>query len=299
VRQRQRIIELVRGASLEVSARDKLAGPALGDLVRAGTDVYINFAPGDTHHCIVDAAARLRRAGFVPVPHVAARALVGFTQLNDFLTRLAGDAGVEETLVIAGDLARPAGPFDSAFEILATGLFERHGIRRIGIAGYPEGHPKIGRRALEDALAAKLGLARQNGLCPRIVTQFGFEAAPMLGFLGRCREQGIDAPMRIGLAGPASIATLAKFAVRCGVGRSLSALTTRHAAVARLLTETGPERVIDGLVAGETADIAIAGLHLFTFGGVRRTAAWIDQLGGGGVGEAKSGAGFRLPISSG
>jgi methylenetetrahydrofolate reductase (NADPH) len=238
----------------------------------------------------------LRRAGFVPVPHVAARALVGFTQLNDFLARLAGEAGVEETLVIAGDLGRPAGPFHGAFEILATGLFERHGIRRIGIAGYPEGHPRIGRRALEDALAAKLGLARQNGLRPQIVTQFGFEAAPMVGFLGWCREPGIDAPVRLGLAGPASIATLAKFAVRCGVGRSLGALTGRHAAVARLLTETGPERVIDELVAAEAAGIAIAGLHFFTFGGVRRTAAWIDQVASS---EATSSAGFRLPISSG
>jgi methylenetetrahydrofolate reductase (NADPH) len=296
VRRRQRIIELVQGASLEVSARDPLAGPALRDLVRAGTEIYVNFAPGDTHRGIVDAAARLRRAGFVPVPHVAARALVGFTQLNDFLARLAGDAGVEETLVIGGDLARPVGPFDSAFEILATGLFERYGIRRIGISGYPEGHPRIGRRALEDALAAKLGLARQNGLRPQIVTQFGFEAAPMVGFLGWCREPGIDAPVRLGLAGPASIATLAKFAVRCGVGRSLGALTGRHAAVARLLTETGPERVIDELVAAEAAGIAIAGLHFFTFGGVRRTAAWIDQVASS---EATSSAGFRLPISSG
>jgi methylenetetrahydrofolate reductase (NADPH) len=296
VRRRQRIIELVQGASLEVSARDPLAGPALRDLVRAGTEIYVNFAPGDTHRGIVDAAARLRRAGFVPVPHVAARALVGFTQLNDFLARLAGDAGVDETLVIGGDLARPVGPFDSAFEILATGLFERYGIRRIGISGYPEGHPRIGRRALEDALAAKLGLARQNGLRPQIVTQFGFEAAPMVGFLGWCREPGIDAPVRLGLAGPASIATLAKFAVRCGVGRSLGALTGRHAAVARLLTETGPERVIDELVAAEAAGIAIAGLHFFTFGGVRRTAAWIDQVASS---EATSSAGFRLPISSG
>jgi methylenetetrahydrofolate reductase (NADPH) len=299
MRERQRILELVRGASLEVSPRDKLAGPALGDLVRAGTDIYIAFAPGDTHRGIVDAAARLRRAGFVPVPHVAARALVGFTELNNFLARLAGEAGVEETLVIAGDLGRPAGPFHGAFEILATGLFERHGIRRIGIAGYPEGHPRIGRRALEAALAAKLGLALQNGLCPRIVTQFGFDAEPIVDFLRRCREQGIDAPVRIGLAGPASIATLAKFAVRCGIGRSLGAVTRRHAAVARLLAETGPERVIEDLAAAETAGTAIPGLHFFTFGGVHRTAAWIDQVASGAGSEAAGGAGFRLPISSG
>jgi methylenetetrahydrofolate reductase (NADPH) len=297
--ERQRIIELVRDASLEVSARDPLAGAALGDLVRAGTAVYINYAPGDTHHGIIAAAARLRRAGFVPVPHVAARSLIGFTQLNDYLARLAGEAGVCETLVIAGDLARPAGPFGGSLELLATGLFERHGIGRIGLAGYPEGHPKIGRRALEEALSAKLGLARQNGLMPQIVTQFGFAAAPIIGFVQGCRERGIDAPVRIGLAGPASIATLAKFAVRCGIGKSLGALTTGHAAVARLLVETGPERLIGALADSAADGAGFAGLHFFTFGGVRRTAAWIRQVANGAFDGVEHGASFRVAIPSG
>ena len=295
---RQRIVELMRGASLEVSARDPLAGAALADLVAPGTTVFINTAPGDTHHAIIEAAARLRCAGLCPVPHVAARPLASFTQLHDYLRRLAGEAGVESALVIAGDLDRPAGPFASSFEILSTGLFERHGIRRIGLAGYPEGHPKIGARALADALRLKLGLARQAGLEPFIVTQFGFAAPPILAFIAACRAEGVTAPIHIGLAGPASIATLAKFAVRCGVGNALRHLTSGHAAVARLLTEAGPEGVIHRL-AGDGEGSAIAGLHFFTFGGVARTARWLSAAAAGAIDLAEGETGFRVPIASG
>jgi methylenetetrahydrofolate reductase (NADPH) len=295
---RQRIIELMRGASLEVSARDPLAGEGLCGLVAAGTTVFINITPGDSHHAMVAAAARLRRAGFRPVPHVAARPLASFTQLNDYLRRLAGEAGVDSALVIGGDLDRPAGPFSSSFEILSTGLFERHGVRHVGLAGYPEGHPKLGGRALADALRLKLGLARQAGLQPFIVTQFGFAAAPMLDFVARCRAEAIAAPIHIGLAGPASIATLAKFAVRCGIGSSLRHLAAGHAALARLLTETGPEAVIHEL-AGAGACHGIAGLHFFSFGGVRRTARWLSAASGGAIDLAAGEAGFRVPIASG
>lgn len=294
---RRRRLELLRGASLEVSARDPLAADALADLVAPGTAVFVNIAPGDTHHGIVAAAARLKRAGFRPVPHVAARPLASFTQLNDYLRRLVGEAGVESALVIAGDLERPAGPFASSFEILSTGLFERHGVRRIGLAGYPEGHPRIGNRALAAALRLKLGLVRQNGLEPFILTQFGFAAAPILGFITACRADGIDAPIHVGLAGPASIATLAKFAVRCGIGNSLRQLTTGHVAVARLLSETGPEAVIDELAGAATGN-AVAGLHFFTFGGVRRTARWL-QAAAAAAGRGEGEAGFHAPIASG
>ncbi len=295
---RPRILELMRGASLEVSARDPLAGEGLAGLVAAGSAVFINITPGDTHHGMVAAATRLRRAGFRPVPHVAARPLASFTQLNDYLARLAGEAGVDSALVIGGDLDRPVGPFASSFEILSTGLFERHGIRRVGLAGYPEGHPRIGSRALADALRLKLGLARQAGLEPFIVTQFGFAAAPILDFVAACRAAGGEAPVHVGLAGPASIATLAKFAVRCGIGSSLRHLAAGHAALARLLTETGPETVIHGL-AGDGVGEAVAGLHFFTFGGVRRTARWLTAAAGGAIDLAAGDTGFRVPIASG
>lgn len=286
------IAALLRAASLEVSPRDPLAGASLAGLVAPGTRIFVNHAPGDSADGIAAAAARLARAGFVPVPHVAARTLPSFVALNEFLRRLAGEAGVEAALVIAGDRDRAAGPFESSFEILATGLFERNGIRRIGLAGYPEGHPRIGRRALDEALRLKLGLARQAGLEPFIVTQFAFAAAPIRDWIEARRAEGVTAPIVAGLAGPASIAALAKFAVRCGVGASLRALIGNRPALPRLLTETGPDAIIADLAAG--ADVA--GCHFFTFGGVRRTASWLAAAAGETVASA---TGFCRPSASG
>jgi methylenetetrahydrofolate reductase (NADPH) len=154
---------------------------------------------------------------------VAARSLVGFTQLNDLLARVAGEAGVRQALVIGGDLDPPAGPFHDSCEILSLNVFEKYGFTRIGLAGYPEGHPRIAQPALEDALAARLALLRQTKIQAHVVTQCGFEAQPVLGWLLALQAREPSLPVRIGLAGPAGIATLARYAVRCGIGHSINA----------------------------------------------------------------------------
>jgi methylenetetrahydrofolate reductase (NADPH) len=126
-------------------------------------------------------------------------------------------------------------------------------------------------------LLAKLEVARQRGLATSLVTQFGFEAQPIQGWIAARRAEGIACPIRIGLAGPATVATLAKYAVRCGIGASLRALAHGHAAIARILSEANPDALIDALVAGEDPAAPIDGLHIFTFGGARRAAAWHTQ----------------------
>jgi methylenetetrahydrofolate reductase (NADPH) len=108
-----------------------------------------------------------------------------------------------------------------------------------------------------------------------LVTQFGFEAQPILRWIAALRSEGIACPVHVGIAGPARVTTLAKFAIRCGVGASLRALARGHTAFARIMTEAGPDALIGELVAGETTGAPIEGLHIFTFGGVRRTAQWI------------------------
>jgi methylenetetrahydrofolate reductase (NADPH) len=270
----RRIADLLHDVSVELSAGERGAEQLCRGFLPAGESVYINFAPHDSYHAIVDTAARLKRAGFRPVPHVAARYLTGRTQLDDFLARAAG-VGVDQMLVVAGDLDPPAGPFHSSLELIETGLFARRGMRRVGVAGYPEGHPKIGNAALVAALAAKLRMLRADGIAPYIVTQFCFEAAPIIDWLGHARALDIDAPVRIGLAGPASVATLAKFAVRCGFGNSLVALVGGQTSIARLLIEAGPDKVVRALATADLAGYDIAGLHLFTFGGLVRTGKWL------------------------
>jgi methylenetetrahydrofolate reductase (NADPH) len=276
--QRRRIAALAGECSIELSPRDEFAGDALRKLLDPGRTVFVNHAPSVTHHDIVAACVRLNRAGFVPVPHVAARRLASYTQASDFLQRASGEAGVEAALIIGGDDS-PAGPFRASLDLLATGVIERNGIGSVAFAGYPEGHPAIDRRTLDAALQAKVALARQRGLDVSLVTQFGFEAAPILRWMASLRAQGIACPVRIGVAGPARVATLAKYAVRCGIGASLRALARGHTAFARILTEAGPDALIAELVAGEAIDVPVGGLHVFAFGGVRRTAQWICSVG--------------------
>jgi methylenetetrahydrofolate reductase (NADPH) len=118
-------------------------------------------------------------------------------------------------------------------------------------------------------------LARRQGLDVSLVTQFGFDAAPILRWIEALRAQHVICPVRVGIAGPATVATLAKFAVRCGIGESLRALARGYTAFARILAEAGPDALVDALVDGEDRDFPIDGLHVFTFGGVRRAAAWM------------------------
>jgi methylenetetrahydrofolate reductase (NADPH) len=271
---------LLRGYSVEVTAR----GAAAAEICRAhlapGTEVYVPFTPRDTHHGVVDTATRLHAAGFVVVPHVTARKVASFTQLNDFLARLAGAAGVSRALVLGGDADLPAGPYHSSLQALESGLFQRHGVRRIGLACYPEAHRKIEAAALDAALAAKLDLIGREGLEPWLVSQFCFEAAPIVEFAKRLSASGVGVPLRVGLAGPADLRRLWKYGLYCGIGNSIRALGTRVDAVANLLARRTPDAIVADLTVALRHDptLAIAGIHIFTFGGVAAAADWTNAV---------------------
>jgi methylenetetrahydrofolate reductase (NADPH) len=234
-------------------------------------------------------ATRIARAGFRPVPHVAARRIASREALDDFLARVAGEAGADGALVIGGDSDRTGGAFDSSLDLLETDLFQRHGIVRIGIAGYPEGHPRIAPAALEAALAAKIAVARRAGLELSVVTQFCFDAEPILSWATKVGTHGL--PVRVGLAGPASLPKLLRFAAMCGVGNSLRALQAHPGAITRLMVEAGPEEAVRGLA--RRAAPPIAGAHFFCFGGLVRTARWLRAVRDGRFELTEDGA-FRI-----
>jgi methylenetetrahydrofolate reductase (NADPH) len=273
--QSRRAARLIGAASLEISPREELAGAALREWLDAGTSVFINHPAGVTHHDIISVCCKLQRAGFIPVPHIAVRRVASFTQARDFIERAAGEAGVETVLLTGGDADRPVGPFEASFDLLATGVIEQHGIGEVIFAGYPEGHPRIDARTLDGALDAKIALAQQRGLETSLVTQFGFDAEAIRQWIAALCARRVGCAVRAGVAGPASVATLAQFAFRCGVGASLRSLARGQAAFARSLTEAAPDDLIAALVAGEDETAPIDALHFFSFGGVRRTAEWM------------------------
>jgi methylenetetrahydrofolate reductase (NADPH) len=277
-----RIAALAAHYSLEVSSRSARDLDACLTHLEKGSDVYINFIAGDDLGAKVRCAAALRASGFRPVPHIGARHLKSAAALDDLVARLASEAGVDRALLIAGDAAAPAGPFESSVAVLASGVLQRHGFRAAGFAGYPEGHPRIAPAVLKRALAEKLKLAAGQGIEPYIVTQFCFEPAALTAWLAALRADGVTIPVRIGLAGPANVATLVRFAIRCGVTNSIRALTARADRFLRLVSDSAPDALVRGIAAAAATDPAllagVAGLHFFPFGGVAKTARWANAL---------------------
>ncbi len=272
------ISELLRSYSIELNPGDSKTVEMAGERLDPATEVSLAWIPNSNPMDMIAPAARLKCAGHLPMPHVAARHLESSAQLQRLAGRLR-DAGVDRILIIGGDRTEPAGPYDSSLSVMRTGVFQKAGISRMAIAGFPEGNPHIRETVLNEALKEKVSFARQEGLQLSIITQFCFKPEPVVDWVRGVRARGIDIPIRVGLAGPAGLLTLMRYAVRCGVSNLLRVLS-ENPSFAKVLVERGPEPIIRGLVASLTGEdgtrLGIAGLHFYIFGGLRRTMDWID-----------------------
>jgi methylenetetrahydrofolate reductase (NADPH) len=275
---------LLRGYSVEISpTNEKIVASAIERLDRE-TEVYLTWIPGEDPLQAIAPAGKLRRAGLYPVPHIGARHLESAAQLDDLLGRFVAE-GVDRFLLIGGEREKPLGPYDSTLQMMQTGLLQKHNIKRAGISGFPEGHPAISVQVLGESMVAKMNYGRSIGLDLQIVTQFVFEGGPIAQWLRQIRGMGVDLPVRIGLAGPAGIATLTRYAMHCGVGNSIRALT-KSSSFGKLLTERDPEPVIRELLAEAASGdpfampFGIGALHFYTFGGLKKTVEWIKSMRG-------------------
>jgi methylenetetrahydrofolate reductase (NADPH) len=269
------------GASIEATPSQILDKTDMTGLFPVNTRVYITDLGSDDDARMIQAARRLYDHGYVAVPHLAARRFPGWEAFERRVTALSQDAGVTEALVIAGSPDRQAGPISSSIELLESGLFDRLGFRRLGVAGHPEGSPDIPTAALDTAIRQKNGFARNTDAELYIVTQFGFDAASFIAWAARITAAGNGLPIHVGVAGPARIMTLLKYAAACGVGESLSFLKKRAGAVTALATGHSPEAIVEPLEAHWAGDPSgpIRQMHVFPFGGLKKTSDWLYERG--------------------
>jgi methylenetetrahydrofolate reductase (NADPH) len=283
-----RIAALAAGFSIEATRPSDADIAALAMLER-GTRIYLSAVPNRPVDETVSAAVRVRSAGLEPVPHLAVRNFASVDALDDFLARLNGEARVDHVLVIAGDRDE-SGPFRSALDAIDSGLLRRRGIRGIGIAGYPQGHPRIGDEELNRALRAKIAAAEATGLTVEIVTQFCFDAPAILDFVARLRAFGFDHRVRIGVVGPTSFSSLMRYASRCGVRASAQALSRRAGLIRQMFAQATPDDLLRTL-----AEVAPAGIvpHFFSFGGIPATGRWAQAVAEGRI-SIEGSEGFRV-----
>jgi methylenetetrahydrofolate reductase (NADPH) len=277
------VVEFVRQASTEISTHDEGVLPELAEILPAGTAMYVAHTPKASLDEVVRLAIKVQSLGFRASPHIVARRLPSEQALKDALAQLTG-AGVEQVLLVAGDLERPIGPFTSTLEVIDTGYLQSAGIKRAGVAGHPEGHKSISAETLLAALRQKQAFGARTGIKMHIVTQFGFNADLVCAWDRRLTDQGITLPVHVGIAGPTPLPKLIKFAMQCGVGASMHSFMKNMGAMANLARlATTPDEMLLGLIRGCAANggSRLVQPHIYSFGGAIATARWLRAVADG------------------
>lgn len=271
--------------SIEVMPRTAEKVEDFTALLPAGTRVYIAHIEGTPIEDMVATAKRLNADGYKVMPHFPARIIKDRATLADWIARYQGEADVKQALLLAGGVAQPQGDFSDSMQLMETGLFDEAGFERLHVAGHPEGNRDIdatGTANVDAALKWKNDFQTRTDAEMAIATQFAFDAKPIIAWADSLRDAGITLPVHIGIAGPAKLQTLIKFAIACGVGPSLKVLQKRAMDVTKLLLPYEPTDVIAELAAHKVAhpDFNITNVHFFPLGGIKTNANWAIENGG-------------------
>ena len=276
----------LQGYSIEVMPRTAEKVEDFRAILPAGTRVYIAHIEGTPIEDMVTTAKRLSADGFNVMPHFPARIIKDENTLADWIARYQGEANVDQALLLAGGVANPHGDFHSSMQLMETELFDKAGFKRLHVAGHPEGNKDIDPDGSEtnvmEALRWKQAFTERTDADMAMATQFAFEAGPIIEWANGLKAAGISIPIHIGIAGPAKLQTLIKFAIACGVGPSLKVLQKRAMDVTKLLLPYEPTDVLSELAAHKAAnpDFNITQVHFFPLGGIKTNANWAIENGG-------------------
>lgn len=273
----KQILDFLEGWTIETTPGSAAKTPDYRDHLKEGTKVAVTFLPGSDFAETVATSKKLKNEGMIPMPHFAARSIPNKDALGDYLKRLQDEVGISDVVALAGAVEKPLGPYDSSMAMLETGIFEENGIESIGIAGHPEGSPDISDAELHRALTWKNDYAKQSSAKLYIVTQFCFEAQPILTWEKKIRDGGNELPIHIGIPGLATIKTLLNHARACGIGPSMNFLVRQARNVAKLMTVNAPDKLVLDLAANSAKDpnCQIKKVHMYPLGGMKKSAAWL------------------------
>ena len=276
--------DFISGYSIEVIPKTVAKTESFGDILPKSTRVYLAHLQDADITEMVPAAKRLNDEGFTVMPHIPARVIKNKAMLGDWLSMYQNEAGVDEALLIAGGSPKPIGDYDSSIKLIESGLFDLAGFKRLHIAGHPEGNKDIDPdgeiKNVSEALSWKQEFSKRTDAEMAIATQFCFDANVVKKWMDDIKDDGIDIPIHIGIAGPAKLQTLLKFSIECGIGSSMKILTKRAKDITKLLLPYEPTQVLKELAEYKAKDpkFNIEQVHFFPFGGVKQTSDWVREV---------------------
>ena len=277
------ITKFLDGYSIEVTPKAASKIENFAGVLPKGTRVYIAHIEGTPIDEMVATAKKIYDDGFVAMPHFPARIIQNSNTLDEWIKRYKNEANVEEALVIAGGANKPYGDFDSSIQLIETGLFDRNEFKRIHVAGHPEGNKDIdpdgSNKNVSGALSWKNEFSKGTDASIALATQFCFESEPVIKWINSIKEEGIDIPVHIGIAGPAKLQTLIKYSVECGVGASIRVLQKRAKDITKLLKPYKPDTVLKelALYKNENPSFNIEQVHFFPLGGIKQVTEYVKE----------------------
>ena len=292
---KQQIADFVRDYSIEMLPKDRSLIPKFPDFLAPNTSIYIAKPPNASLEDVIDVAADLRKAGFNPVPHIPARELSSKEVFEKVLERLR-KADVDQILFIAGDRQDPAGPFTGTLELFESGFFEQFDLKKISVAGHPDGSPYAGPEILAKALKIKNDFNHKANVDLCIIAQVSYDPAGIIKWSQEIAAAGNQLPIHIGMPGPTKLKTLINYAVKIGIGPSLRSLKKKASAITDLLTISTPDEVIVALAKyrSEVADCPFVKSHFYSFAGIEKTALWANAVINGDFNLHSDGKGFEV-----
>ena len=224
--------DFISGYSIEVVPNSAAKVESFADVLPKNTRVYIaHLSEKEDIKTMVATAKRISDEGFSVMPHIPARIIKNKATLENWISMYRNEANVTEALLIGGGSSQPLGDFDSSIQLIESGLFDAAGFKRLHIAGHPEGSkdidPNGGNANVSSALSWKQEFSKRTDAEMAIATQFCFDATTVTQWAESLKQDGIDIPIHIGIAGPAKLQTLLRFSIQCGIGPSMKALTNR------------------------------------------------------------------------
>ncbi len=275
-----KIVKILKGFSLEITPFVANKIENLSQFIKPSTTIFITFLPGSDYKDTVNTAKKIQQERLNPAPHFAARSIKSKEMLEDYVSRIVGEANVKKILIVGGAGKHQIGPYADTVSLLETGIFDKYGITDIGVAGHPEGSPDITDKEIKKSLILKNKFSETSDANFFIVSQFCFDAESILNWSIKINSEGNKIPIIIGLPGVAKLSTLIKYSLSCGIGNSMNFLKKQGSNVLNLVKTQEPDKLVRKLAV--SAEVlkknGIDGIHIYPLGGIRKSSEWAQSI---------------------